>query len=118
MCEHWAEEQLLEGLEVEEDERTATTLKVLWWVPDIAHTRDLRFKYSKVATNTIFTFYKYDFHIYQTIADHADWTNTSEEWTESADLEHEYTELQPATLYDLRVFVKNYTSGKVGTNTI
>ena len=29
MCEHWAEEQLLEGLEVEEDERTDTTLKVL-----------------------------------------------------------------------------------------
>ena len=41
MCEHWAEEQLLEGLEVEEDERTDTTLKVLYSFMSCPHRRDI-----------------------------------------------------------------------------
>lgn len=94
MCENWSEERLLEGLEVEEDDRTASSLKALWWVPDASHTLDLEYKYSV------------------SIGGQKQWTNVSQEWATNELLEYEVTGLQPATDYDLRVYVRNSTSGR------
>ena len=93
MCELWMDERKVEGLEVEEDRSTSTSLTVLWWVPDLPSTSELRFKYGL------------------SIGDHGRWKNVSD-WEENKELEHVFMGLQPGTEYDLRVFVKNSTDGQ------
>ena len=93
MCELWIDERKVEGLEVEEDRSTSTSLTVLWWVPDIPSTKELRFKYGF------------------SIGDHGQWKNVSD-WEHNENLEYTFTGLQPGTEYDLRVFVKNATDGQ------
>jgi len=94
MCENWSEEVVVQGLEVEQDTRTNDTLTVMWWVPNLKNTDNLAYRYA------------YSIH------GQSRWTNMSKEWVEDKDLEFEFSGLQPATEYDLRVFVKNRTDDK------
>lgn len=89
MCQNWSEEIVVEGLQVEPEQRTRSSLTVLWWVPNLQNTDQLRYKYS------------YSTH------GHKSWTNTSNEWAGNKNLEYTFTNLRPATEYDVRVFVRN-----------
>ena len=40
-----------------------------------------------------------------TVADHEDWMNTTDGWVENPNQEYRYTDLHPATLYDLKVYM-------------
>jgi len=91
MCQNWSQEVVVQGLEVEEDHRTMDSLTVMWWVPNLKNTDNLAYRYS------------YSIH------GHGNWKNLSMEWETNKHLEKKFTHLQPATEYDLRVFVKNTT---------
>jgi len=94
MCQNWSQEIVVQGLEVEEDHRVMDSLTVMWWVPNLKNTDNLAYRYS------------YSIH------GQARWKNVSENWVANKHLEYTFTELHPATEYDLRVFVKNTTDGR------
>eukprot|EP00092_Neocalanus_flemingeri_P022770 GFUD01024690.1.p1 GENE.GFUD01024690.1~~GFUD01024690.1.p1 ORF type:complete len:2176 (-),score=631.55 GFUD01024690.1:299-6826(-) len=95
MCQNWSEQVVVQGLEVEQDARTKSGLTVMWWVPNLKNTDNLAYKYA------------------YSIGGHNQFKNVSAEWVKNKHLEYEFSGLQPATKYDLRVFVKNMTDDKV-----
>ena len=97
MCDLWADQVLIQGLGPEPGFGTHDSITIQWWVIQDAALQgqlDLEYKFAL------------------SIHGHNIWTNATSEWTKPSELEYTFVSLEPATEYDLRVYVRNVGTGR------
>ena len=92
MCDLWAEDRLVDGLR--SVIRSNTSITITWNLKDGISSSNLEYKFS------------------QSYHTHEIWKNVTDNWVKNDKRQFTFTHLHPATQYDIRVFVRDSSSGQ------